>query len=699
MNARNLARWSVLVSVVALWAAPAFAFNGPYSTLVDVGGGVMVDTDVRWPDVGSPPPAGWPVIIFAHGGGGSKASWSGPAGDYADSGYVTLTWTSPHSGSSAVPSVLAADVDALKTWLVNDFETEAGVTAPVDSASFGMTGNSLGGATTWSASLFFPSNFATIVPRNWAVHGPVGHWVANGSIERQSAAPVALANFPALEYPATETAAAIAAVIDPMLAVLPTLTIPVFNQMAMLDSRSSGTVALSDHLALTSASQRMIYLGTGGHSTPNDDAAFRDDMMERWFDFHLKGEPTGIDTEDPVQMALLVTNEKLPLPSWPPPDQQTAMVYLHQAGELLVGAPTGAQTEDTFINDPGTFTWFDGGPDFSSSTIRNNVPQEIVAYQTAPLTEEVLLVGQPSVTLHLEGTASRYQANVHLYDLPPASDKVLLSFGTVTTSASPATETVTLSVTGRRLPAGHSLRLEITNRDDQDVDHSDGYQPQSGQLRYTPFFEHSTTRVFHDVGRPSSLSVPLIGRSDLPVGGGGIAGCPASAHIGCRVAEKSTFDYKDNPIDLKDQLSFKWTRGQSTSQAEFADPLATAQYDLCIYGAGGAVLGAEFNVPADAVKWKAAGAKGYKYKDNALVADGTQKIVLRGSDVDKSKVIWKGKGTSLPEVPPAYLPIPGGGFPIVVQVSNSDTGVCFETSFGSVDVVKNEADRLKLKQQ
>ena len=686
---------AVLALLVTLWAVPAVAFNGPYASLVDIGGGVMLDTDVRWPDTGSPPPAGWPVIFFAHGGGGSKGTWAGPAGDYADSGYVTLTWTNVRDAGTVLDA--AADVDALKTWLVNDFETEAGVTAPVDSASFGMMGNSLGGATTWFSTLLFPGNFAAIVPRNWAVHAPAEHWVANGSIERQSAASVAAASFPALEYPATETEAAVDVIFDPLLAVLPTLTIPVFNQMAMLDARSSGTMALADHLDLTSAGQRMVYLGTGGHSTPSDDAAFRDDMMERWFDFHLKGEATGIDTEAPLQMALLVTNEKLPLPSWPPPTQQSATVYLHQAGELRTGAPTGAQAADTFVNDPGTFTWFDAGPGFVDTTLRANVPQEIVAYQTAPLTEEVLLVGQPSVTLHLEGTASRYQANVHLYDVPPSSDKVLLSYGTVTTAASPETATVTMSLTGRRVPVGHSLRLEITNRDDQDVDHSDGYQAESGQLRYTPFLEHSTTSVFHDVARPSSLSVSLLGRSDLPIGGGSVAGCPASARVGCRTAEKSLFDFRDSPIDAKDRLIFKWTRGQATSQADLASPLSTAQYDLCVYGAGGTVLGNELNAPADGLKWKIAGTRGYTYKDKFLVEDGTQKIVLRGNDADRARVIWKGKGENLPTVPPGALPVPGAGFPMVVQVSNSDTGVCFETSFGSVDVVKNEADQLKLK--
>ena len=66
-------------------------------------------------------------------------------------------------------------------------------------------------------------------------------------------------------------------------------------------------------------------------------------MTERWVEFHLKGEATGIDIEAPIEMALLMTNEKQPLSSWPPPDQQTATPCLRQAEPPRVDAPTGAQ--------------------------------------------------------------------------------------------------------------------------------------------------------------------------------------------------------------------------------------------------------------------------------------------------------------------------------------------------------------------
>lgn len=70
---------------------------------------------------------------------------------------------------------------------------------------------------------------------------------------------------------------------------------------------------------------------------------------------------------------------------------------------------------------------------------------------------------------------------------------------------------------------------------------------------------------------------------------------------------------------------------------------------------------------------------------------------MRGSDTDKTKVVWKGRGDALSDAPSGGLPIPAGGFPVVVQVSISDTQVCFETIFDEADVVSNLVDKLKLK--
>ncbi len=199
-----------------------------------------------------------------------------------------------------------------------------------------------------------------------------------------------------------------------------------------------------------------------------------------------------------------MTNEHIFWPTWPPPGQNDVAVFLHEGGAILPDPPTSAQPADSLVNDPGAYTFEDAKTDlFAISPLAANVPKDTIVYESADLTADVLLVGEPSVELYVEGTGSRYQVNAHLLDNSDTEDPLLLAYGTAMLDSSPAVANITMSVTGRRIPAGNRIRLEITNRDSHVL--TDG-----GQLRYIPFFELSTTSVFHDSVRPSTLILPLI---------------------------------------------------------------------------------------------------------------------------------------------------------------------------------------------
>ena len=515
MRGATIKRQSIIGAIfisVLLGGLPAatWAFSGPFAALVTVEPGVQIDVDVRLPATGTPPAAGWPVIFFAHGSGGDKTSFSQLAGEYADDGYVTLSYTN-RAEEDRSPQVFASDIVALKAWLLNDFEAELGVTAPTNSDKYGMTGNSLGGYTTWSGILL-SNAFATAVPYNFAYHHFVDYLESQGSIARVRAQ--LLIPLVGGEYPAAAVDAAIEAAFNPIIANFPNVTIPVQNHVAMLDSLWLGTHALTDYLQLTSASGRMIYIGTGGHGTARNDEAYRGELRSDWFDHYLKGVANGIDTTDAIQISLLGTNEKVSYPSWPPAGQISSSLYLGEGGRLNTLTPSASSAFDSYINDPGLLTWATL-PNFNAATFRSQMNRDVLTYETLVLQEDALIVGEPSATLYVEGTASRYQVNVHLFDVSPAGEPILLAVGTATTDASPVELTIPLSVTGRRVPAGHSIRLEITNRDDQDIDSTNGHTPELDQLRYMPFVEYSENRVFFDAVRPSSITIPLIDAAAL----------------------------------------------------------------------------------------------------------------------------------------------------------------------------------------
>jgi len=170
--------------------------------------------------------------------------------------------------------------------------------------------------------------------------------------------------------------------------------------------------------------------------------------------------------------------------------------------------------------------------------------------------------------------------------------------------------------------------------------------------------------------------------------------CPVSPAV-CRTAEKNKVLIKNKVgDDTKDKLIWKWTKGAATTQAEFGDPTTTADYALCFYAGATPTLLQQANVPPGS-SWAALSDKGYKYKATGS-DDGITKIILKGSPTaGKSKALVKGKGMNLPDFD-ADLPIAGGDLPLIVQLRNNQTGVCWQGSFASPK--KNETAQFNAKQ-
>jgi hypothetical protein len=170
--------------------------------------------------------------------------------------------------------------------------------------------------------------------------------------------------------------------------------------------------------------------------------------------------------------------------------------------------------------------------------------------------------------------------------------------------------------------------------------------------------------------------------------------CPV-APTTCRSAQKNKVLIKNNADDTKDKLVWKWVKGDATTQADFADPTTmTGDYALCFYAGAPAALLQTANVPGDGTKWSALSDKGYKYTDSTGTASGITKIILKGGDAGKSKAIVKGKGTNLPDFD-SDLPIASGDLPLLVQLRNKQTGICWGGSFATAK--KNEATQFNAK--
>jgi uncharacterized delta-60 repeat protein len=165
--------------------------------------------------------------------------------------------------------------------------------------------------------------------------------------------------------------------------------------------------------------------------------------------------------------------------------------------------------------------------------------------------------------------------------------------------------------------------------------------------------------------------------------------CPPVAPQ-CRSASAVRLQLRDDADDARDALRWLWSRGESTSVVELADPTTTADYVLCMYAAGGDLLpGGELRIAPDAARWSSRGARGYRYRDRSGSAGGIEKALLKPSARGRTKLQLQGAGSALPDPP---LPLP---LPLEVALINQQTGICWGARFETADVSRNDASEFR----
>jgi hypothetical protein len=162
--------------------------------------------------------------------------------------------------------------------------------------------------------------------------------------------------------------------------------------------------------------------------------------------------------------------------------------------------------------------------------------------------------------------------------------------------------------------------------------------------------------------------------------------CSATPDVGCKTALKISFQIKDNATDdTKDQLKWKWIKGQTVAQGDLGNPDTTATYRLCIYDSTASVDTLVGSVTIDPnPSWQDKDPAGWKYVDVTLAEDGVQKAQLKTGDPDKAKAQVKARSVNLTAVLP--LPVSATEFfdqdpRVTVQLVNNETPTCWTSEF------------------
>jgi hypothetical protein len=180
--------------------------------------------------------------------------------------------------------------------------------------------------------------------------------------------------------------------------------------------------------------------------------------------------------------------------------------------------------------------------------------------------------------------------------------------------------------------------------------------------------------------------------------------CRATPASGCRVptvALKSKLLLVDDPDDDRDQMRWKWVKGEETTQADYGDPTADTGYALCLYGPADTLIYGSLVDPGGTCGtkpcWKALGnppgVKGFRMKNKDRTPHGVLKLVLKPGIAGKAKIVASGGRALLFDGPGGVPPLPLA-LPATMQLQ-STTGECWQATYDGAGVGKNEAGFFK----
>ena len=252
----------------------------------------------------------------------------------------------------------------------------------------------------------------------------------------------------------------------------------------------------------------------------------------RFYDRWLKGVQNGIDSEPPVHVFVLGANEWWAEPDWPLPDAENVPFYFHSRGHAnrltgdggLSTSPPGDEPEDTYRYDPldpNGMLWriADGPVDDRLPSIRD----DMLCYTSEVLSEPLTVVGPVSVTLYASSSARDTDWHVRLCDVHPDGSARFLCHGMLRARFRESFEEPTLlspdqvypftfsaDACGVRFLPGHRVRVEVTSSWFPEYDRNTNSGAENNFLDADVVV--ATNRVFHDRGRASHITLPVVRR-------------------------------------------------------------------------------------------------------------------------------------------------------------------------------------------
>ena len=351
-----------------------------------------------------------------------------------------------------------------------------------------------------------------------------------------------------------------------------TADVPMVHMGGWYDIFLRGTIQNYQELSRRQSTPKWLVIGPWTHSGNGrtyagdvdfgPEAALQDfdtGYQVAWFDRLLKGRRSPAIPEKPVRLFVMGTGDDgkdtagrlrhggywLESEVWPLPDAQPTPFYFQADGSLTSAAPTAVVSSTTFTFDPTHPVPTLGGnvsarvkdgaydqrerPDFVGSRppyLPLRARPDVVVFQTAPLVEDVQVVGPITVRLYASSTAVDTDFTVKLVDvIPPSADfpsgfDLNLTDGVVRMSYRNGRSTRDLiepgavyDLTIEPFPTaavfkkGHRIRVDISSSNFPRWD----VNPNTGEpLARSRRAAAADNTIWHDAARPSHVVLPLV---------------------------------------------------------------------------------------------------------------------------------------------------------------------------------------------
>lgn len=269
------------------------------------------------------------------------------------------------------------------------------------------------------------------------------------------------------------------------------------------------------------SSTKRLVIGPWGHSETHRRPGGREERL-RWFDFYLKGLPSGVDTDPRVRIFVpqggsKTVGEWWTEDAWPIARTTYVSKYLGSQGSLSDQPPT-AEGSASYLYSPTR----------QSEIVLTVDLGESVRFETAPLAAPIDVVGYPEVVLYGSTDARDTSWNVALYDVAPDGKASLLQRGWLRAAARELDESrsmpgrphhlfqrdlpvpagqvleyrIPIWPTANRFTAGHRIRIVI----------SDSTSGQGAPALLPPYI--GTNSVHFGGAYPSRLILPVVPTRD-----------------------------------------------------------------------------------------------------------------------------------------------------------------------------------------